>query len=256
MKMANRILIFLPTYNEAGHVKEMRDRIKAIRVPADIMFLDDNSTDGTGDIINCFAEEDVTISAVHRPAKSGIGGAHLEGIKRAYDMGYDTLVTMDTDLVHKPEDIPKFLDASNASDIVIGTRFELKNSLAEWNLFRKVLTHLGHLMTRLLLRHNFDATGAFRVYRLDRIDRRVFDLVKASDYEFFFTSLTILHLNSYTITEVPIELPGRVYGHSKMEIRHMIKSVLLMFKLSWLRLFRRRLLIINKSDPQYNDANI
>ena len=256
MKMANRILIFLPTYNEAGHVKEMRDRIKAIRVPADIMFLDDNSTDGTGDIINCFAEEDVTISAVHRPAKSGIGGAHLEGIKRAYDMGYDTLVTMDTDLVHKPEDIPKFLDASNASDIVIGTRFELKNSLAEWNLFRKVLTHLGHLMTRLLLRHNFDATGAFRVYRLDRIDRRVFDLVKASDYEFFFTSLTILHLNSYTITEVPIELPGRVYGHSKMEIRHMIKSVLLMFKLSWLRLFKRRLLIINKSDPQYNDANI
>ncbi|MEE2932967.1 MAG: glycosyltransferase [Pseudomonadota bacterium] len=254
--MANRILIFLPTYNEAGHVKEMRDRIKATRVPADIMFLDDNSTDGTGDIIDCFAEEDVTISAVHRPAKSGIGGAHLEGIRRAYDMGYDTLVTMDTDLVHKPEDIPTFLDASNASDIVIGTRFELKNSLAEWNFFRKVLTHLGHLMTRLLLRHNFDATGAFRVYRLDRIDRRVFDLVKASDYEFFFTSLTILHLNSYTITEVPIELPGRVYGHSKMEIRHMIKSVLLMFKLSWLRLFKRRLLIINKPDPQYNDANI
>ena len=162
----NDILVFLPTYNEAGHVEEMRRRIQAIGAPVDIMFLDDNSTDGTGEVIDMFAAEDKTVLAVHRPGKEGIGGAHLEGIRRAYEGGYKILVTMDSDLVHKPEDIPAFLAASENADVVIGTRFEMKSSLDEWNLFRKVLTHLGHMLTRLLLRHNYDATGAFRVYRL------------------------------------------------------------------------------------------
>ena len=75
----NDILVFLPTYNEAGHVEEMRRRIQAIGAPVDIMFLDDNSTDGTGEMIDMFAAEDETVLAVHRPGKEGIGGAHLEG---------------------------------------------------------------------------------------------------------------------------------------------------------------------------------
>ena len=245
----NDILVFLPTYNEAGHVEEMRRRIQATGLPLDIMFLDDNSTDGTGEVIDMFAAEDETVLAVHRPGKEGIGGAHLEGIRRAYEGGYRILITMDSDLVHKPEDIPAFLAASEAADVVIGTRFEMKSSLDEWNLFRKVLTHLGHMLTRLLLRHNYDATGAFRVYRLDRIDRRLFDLIQARDYEFFFTSLTILHLNDYPIAEIAIELPGRVYGHSKMELRHMTKSVLLMVTLGLKRVFARHRLLLASSDP-------
>ena len=112
----NDILVFLPTYNEAGHVTEMRDRIKATGVAADIMFLDDNSTDGTGEIIDRFAAEDETMFAVHRPGKEGIGGAHLDGIRRAYEAGYKILITMDSDLVHKPEDIPAFLAAGEAAE--------------------------------------------------------------------------------------------------------------------------------------------
>jgi dolichol-phosphate mannosyltransferase len=246
MKRQNDILVFLPTYNEAGHVDEMRRRIKATGLPVDIMFLDDNSTDGTGDIIDGFAAADPAMFAVHRPGKEGIGGAHLDGIARAYDAGYKILVTMDSDMVHKPEDIPAFLEASEQADIVIGTRFERADSLAEWNLFRKTLTHAGHMLTRLLLRHDYDATGAFRVYRLDRIDRRAFDLVEARDYEFFFTSLTILHLNGYSIVEIPIELPGRVYGESKMELKHMAKSVLLMVKLGARRVFAREKLLVGE----------
>ncbi len=245
----NKILVFLPTYNEAGHVEELRGRIKATGAPVDIMFLDDNSTDGTGEIIDRFAAEDESMLAVHRPGKEGIGGAHLEGIRRAYDGGYKILVTMDSDLVHKPEDIPAFLEATEQADIVIGTRFEMKDSLAEWSLFRKVLTHLGHMLTRLMLRHDFDATGGFRAYRLDRIDQRAFDLVRAKDYEFFFTSLTILHLNDYSIFEIPIELPGRMYGHSKMELRHLAKSVLLMAKLGLQRVFQRDRLLLKPSGP-------
>jgi hypothetical protein len=100
-------------------------------------------------------------------------------------------------------------------------------------------------LTRLLLRHDFDSTGGFRLYRLDRIPRAVFGLVKARDYEFFYTSLTILHLNGHPIAEIPIELPGRVYGHSKMQLTHMAKSVLLMVKLSLRQKMRRSSLIID-----------
>jgi dolichol-phosphate mannosyltransferase len=240
----NEILIFLPTYNEAGHVPIILERIQATGVKADVVFLDDNSTDGTRDIIDGFAAKFDNVFAIHRTGKLGIGSAHLDGIRYAYDKGYQILVTMDSDLVHKPEDIPAFLEASDKADVVIGTRFEMKNSLAEWNLFRKTLTHLGHMLTRLLLRHDFDSTGGFRAYRLDKIRREAFDLVKARDYEFFYTSLTILHLNGHPIAEIPIELPGRAYGHSKMQLTHMAKSVLLMVKLGIkCQLFRTSLLL-------------
>jgi dolichol-phosphate mannosyltransferase len=240
----NEVLIFLPTYNEAGHVPVILERIQATGVKADVVFLDDNSTDGTRDIIDGFAAEFENVFAIHRTGKLGIGSAHLDGIRYAYDRDYRILVTMDSDLVHKPEDIPAFLEAGDKADVVIGTRFEMKNSLAEWNLFRKTLTHLGHILTRLLLRHDFDSTGGFRAYRLDKIRREAFDLVKARDYEFFYTSLTILHLNGHSIAEIPIELPGRVYGHSKMQLTHMAKSVLLMVKLGIkCQLFRKSLLL-------------
>lgn len=238
------MLIFLPTYNEAGNVEDMLQRIQATGIAADVLFLDDASTDGTGEIIDRLAAGHDSVFAMHREGKLGVGSAHLAGIRRAYDEGYRILVTMDSDFVHMPEDMPRFLVASEASDIVVGTRFRKKESLAEWNLFRKTLSHLGHLLTRLLLRHDYDATGAFRLYRLDRIDRVAFDLVRTRDYEFFFTSLTILHLNGYRITEVPILLPGRVYGTSKMQLKHMVKGVLVMVRLGLVRaLFRHRLLL-------------
>ncbi len=242
-------LIFMPTYNEAGHVPILINRIREILGAVDILIIDDNSTDGTGELIDELAEEDDHIHAIHRTEKLGIGSAHLKGIQYAFDNGYKILVTMDSDLVHKPEDIPAFLKASQVSDVVIGTRFQRKGSLAEWSIFRKVLTHLGHILTRILLRHNFDATGGFRVYRLDRISNSTFDIVSARDYEFFYTSLTILHINGHPITEIPIELPGRAYGQSKMQIRHMAKSVFLMVMLGIkVRLFNRTLLNNSQSN--------
>lgn len=239
-------LVVLPTYNEAGHIPILYNRLKALNINADIVFIDDASPDGSGELIDTIAAKDPHVYAIHRAGKSGIGGAHLCGIAYAYDNGYKTLITMDTDLVHKPEDIPDFLEASKKTDIVIGTRFFFKESLKEWNIFRKTLTHLGHKLTKLFLRHDYDSTGGFRVYRIDRINRQAFDLVKARDYEFFFYSLTILHLNGYSISEIPIELPGRVYGTSKMEIKHMAKSLLLMIKLGWICQFQRHRVIVTE----------
>jgi dolichol-phosphate mannosyltransferase len=244
----NDILVFMPTYNEAGHVEQMLERIRATGVSADVMFLDDNSTDGTAEIIDHLTEIDDAVFVIHRTGKLGIGSAHRVGINHAYEAGYRILITMDADLVHRPEDIPSFMDAGNAHDIVVGNRFVQKDSLAEWNLFRKTLTRAGHIMTRLLLRHNFDATGAFRLYRLDTIDRQIFESVRADNYEFFFTSLTVLHLNGCSIAEVPVLLPSRVYGTSKMELKHIFKSVFAMLRLGMQVCLARKSLLLGSLD--------
>src|SRR4029077_18879250 len=109
--------------------------------------------------------------------------------------------------------------------ITVGSRYLDPDSLPGWNPVRKTLTHVGHLLTVNLLGVENDATGAFRVYRLSAIPRRMFDLVRARGYAFFFESLFIATRNNLKIADVPIRLPTRTYGHSKMTLREIQQSV-------------------------------
>ena len=195
MRSENRMLVFVPTYNEAENVAVLYQEIESLGLGCDFLFLDDNSPDGTGEIIDRLAEANPRVHAIHRPRKSGIGSAHAEGIQWAYDHGYVVLVTLDCDLTHPPDRIPDFLAEADSHHIVIGTRFMAENSLPGWNAYRKTLTYGGHYMTKLLLRMPLDATGAFRLYRLDLIPAGIFKLVTAKGYAFFFESLYLLWLN-------------------------------------------------------------
>ncbi|MCU1349384.1 MAG: methyltransferase protein, partial [Acidobacteria bacterium] len=168
------------------------------------------------------------LTVMHRIGKRGIGGAHLAGIAAAYAGGYQRLVTLDCDFSHSPEDIPAFLEAADSADVVVGSRWTALDSLPGWNLFRRMMTGIGHALTRAILGMPYDATGAFRAYRLDRIPAEVFTLVRSSSYAFFFESLFILHQNAFRIEEIPIVLPARTYGHSKMTMRAALQSVRIM----------------------------
>lgn len=221
---SDRILVFIPTYDESGNVEKMCREILSLPLPVDLLFVDDNSPDGTGAILDRLAEEHPNVVVIHRPSKRGIGGAHLDGIAWAYQHGYGTLVTMDCDFTHAPADIPRLLAQLPGSDVVIGSRFLQKNSLPGWNLLRRSLTMLGHVLTRRLLGMRYDATGAYRVYRLSRIPATLFHLVVARGYAFFFESLFVIHLNGFVIQEVPIVLPSRAYGSSKMTVREATSS--------------------------------
>ena len=121
--------------------------------------------------------------------------------------------------------------------MVVGSRYLLKSSLDGWNPWRKALTRIGHLLTLALLRMPYDATNAFRCYRLDRIPRQLFDVVVSRGYSFFFESLYVLHRNRFRITEVPIPLPKRTYGSSKMSLREVRNSVRLLFAICFKALF-------------------
>jgi dolichol-phosphate mannosyltransferase len=253
----NEILIFTPTYNEAENIRSLIERLLKVGLPADILVVDDNSPDGTGDIVAEMMRNQPNLKLLSREGKQGIGSAHLTALRYAKAEGYRLFVSLDADYSHKPEDIPRLLELKDTYDIVVGSRFQRESSLREWNLLRRFLTHLGHFLTRVLLRLPYDASGGLRLYRLDRIPLALFDRIESRDYEFFFESLTLFHVTGFKIGELPVDLPARTYGHSKMEIGHMVRGLLHLFRLAGkLALTRQRARYNNRkkktesSDPQ------
>jgi dolichol-phosphate mannosyltransferase len=239
----DRTLVMIPTYNESENVEVMVSGILSTGIDADLLFVDDNSPDGTGVILDRLAGKLPRLKVLHRPKKQGIGCAHKAGIRWAYQHGYTRLVTMDSDLSHSPSDIRRLLAASADKDVVVGSRFIDANSLEGWALSRKLMTHLGHFLTIAFLRLSQDCTNAFRFYRLDRIPAGLFEMVQSNSYSFFFESLQRLDINGFRISEIAIKLPARTYGHSKMKFRDIMYSVLFLVRLGWRARVKRASLI-------------
>ena len=223
MKSA-RTIIFIPTFNERENVESLYSQIRSLGLSLDILFLDDNSPDGTGDVLDGLAAKDPNLNVIHRKEKLGVGSAHLEGIRYAYDRGYDRLITMDCDFTHSPSDIPRLMAAVENYDLAVGSRYLREDSLPGWSAIRRFVTRFAHLLTKNLLGLSADASGAFRIYNLRSIRPELFGAVKSRSYSFFFESLFVLSTNGCSINEIPIVLPARTYGHSKMTLREAWRS--------------------------------
>ena len=243
-------LIFIPTYNERENINKLIKELDQLDLGFDYLFLDDNSPDKTGELLDTIALQRANLFVIHRPSKMGIGSAHVDGIDWAYKNEYQVLITMDSDFSHSPVYILKLIVHAKTSDIVLGSRYLQKNSLIEWNLHRKFLTHLGHIFTRLFLGMPYDATGAFRLYRLDRISQKCFHCEKSLGYSFFFESLFLLFKNHYKVTEVPIDLPARTYGTSKMKFSDALYSLLLLVHLVFQNLIKPKTFFIGRTDKE------
>jgi dolichol-phosphate mannosyltransferase len=227
------IVLCLPTLNEAGNIPTMLGQILDLRLDADIVVIDDGSSDGTDKLVQEVAAKHPQVRLIERGARLGIGSAHIDALRLAKKGGYQFLVTMDADFSHRPSDIPRFLEAARTSNVVVGTRFARADSLKEWNLLRKCITHLAHFLTKVMLSLPYDASGGFRVYQLSTIAPDLIDSIECRNYEFFFESLTLMHRRGLTIAEVPIDLPARTYGHSKMELKHVFGGFSRLIQLAW-----------------------
>lgn len=236
---APRTLVLVPTFNERENAPALVREVLSLGLDLELLFVDDHSPDGTGEALDALAASEPRIHVLHRPQRMGIGGAHLDGIDWAYAHGFQDLVTMDCDFTHPPEKIPVLLAKAAERpllDVIVGSRFMEKDSLPGWNLFRRFLTWTGHILTRGLLGMPYDATGAFRYYRLQRIPQAAFKAVRSRGYAFFFESLHLLNHNEFSILEIPICLPARILGSSKMSIREAWRSLDLLFSLAWRKL--------------------
>ena len=150
------------------------------------------------------------------------------------------LLTLDCDLTHQPSDCARFV-AHKSGDVVVGNRFRDKSALADWNAYRKLITNTGYAATQILLGIPYDATGALRRYKLDKIGVNWLSDVSSDGYAFFFESLMVLHRLGFSIEELPIQLPKRTYGSSKMNHLEVLKSCKMLL---WL--FARRLALGRK----------
>ncbi|MBK9282916.1 MAG: glycosyltransferase [Sphingobacteriaceae bacterium] len=247
-KLKNKLkepgIIFIPTYNESENIEKLYNEICSLNHGCDLLFLDDNSPDGSGKIIDSLVEDNKNVYVIHRKQKSGIGSAHQDALRWAYERKYKTFISMDCDFTHSPALIPKFIQFSENYDVVLGSRFIEKDSLMGWNGYRKFLTYLGHFFTKFLLGIPYDATGAFRLYDLEKIPIALFKKVNSKSYSFFFESLFILQKNAFRIKEFPIALPARTYGTSKMKRSDVIKSFLLMCHLFLKSIFNHKYYIV------------
>jgi dolichol-phosphate mannosyltransferase len=242
--MTDKILVFIPTYNERDNVMMLYERISNLHIALDILFVDDNSPDGTGDVLDQLNKPNVYV--IHRPGKLGIGSAHKDGIAWAYSHGYSRLITMDSDFLHRPEDIPALIEQSEKSDIVVASRFIRKDSLKEWSLWRKFLTTSGHAVTKRLLNIPYDITGAFRLYKIDKIPQELFLNITSNGYSFFPESLNLMNINGFSISEIPVFLPKRTYGNSKLKFRDMVQWFLFIMKLGFRNIFHKEDLLLKK----------
>ncbi|MFQ6329968.1 polyprenol monophosphomannose synthase [Nocardia sp. CWNU-33] len=242
---SERTLIMIPTYNERRNVGPLLGQILDQGTDFDVLFVDDNSPDGTGELLEDLAREHAPrIHVLHRPGRKGVGSAHQDGIRWAYSEGYDNIITMDSDFAHPPSYLPALRAASAGFDIVVGSRYLKEDSLADWTPFRKILTRVGHFLTTTLLRMPYDATGAFRFYRLDAVPVGAFDRVRSTGYSFFFESLYIMNANGFRIQQIPIHVLNRTAGASKMRTRDVATSVRFLLVLcaeKYLRPSRHRL---------------
>ena len=221
----NTIVIIVPTLNEKENIKILFNKLTATKIRFDLLFVDDNSIDGSQQEIKELIKENQNINCIFRPNRMGIGSAHKDGFIWSYKKNYKTIITMDADGTHDPEYLQYLIDELKNFDIVITNRFLEKNSLENWPLFRIFLTTLRHLTISLFLSVPYDSSGAFRCINCKKVILSDLILAKNDSYSYFWESIFILHRKKYLIGQIPIYLPFRIYGSSKMRLRDIYFSI-------------------------------
>ena len=228
-----KLLIFVPTYNEKDNVVPLYQKISETDVVADVLFLDDNSPDGTGKIIDDLRDQNKNVFTIHRSGKLGLGTAHKEAFKFADENGYDYLLTMDADFTHDPKYIPDMWAKRHEYDVVIGSRYVASGDISDWTIGRKCITYTAHFFTKYGLGLPYDCTGAFRLYNRKMIEclMKNKDKIKSIGYSFMFESLFRLKQAGAKIGEVPIKAQERFAGETKISRSEIFNGLTLMLKL-------------------------
>jgi len=212
-----RVVIVMPTYNERQNLEIMVGRIRDSVPDADLLVVDDNSPDGTGDLADKLAEVDARVQVMHRTEKAGLGRAYVAGFTWALDGGYDLIVEMDADGSHRPEDLPKLLATSADADAVIGSRYVPGGTVVNWPKSREFLSRGANLYNRLMLGVRVrDATGGFRVYRAETLRKIDLNGIQSAGYCFQIDMTLRVLQAGLAIREVPITFVERERGASKM----------------------------------------
>jgi len=212
-----RVLVVVPTYDERLNLEPVVERVRRAVPTADVLVVDDASPDGTGEIADRLAAEDRQVHVLHRVGKQGLGSAYLSGFGWGLQRGYDVLVEMDADGSHQPEQLPDLLAALEDADLVLGSRWVPGGSVVNWPRSRELLSRGGNTYVRVALGLGLrDATGGFRAFRRETLDKLDLDAVASQGYCFQVDLARRAVSQGLRVVEVPIEFVEREHGVSKM----------------------------------------
>jgi dolichol-phosphate mannosyltransferase len=212
-----RVLVIIPTYNEAENIRPIVARVRSAVPEAHILIADDNSPDGTGKIGDELASGDESVRVLHRQGKEGLGAAYLAGFRWGIENGYGVLVEMDADGSHQPEELPRLLTALKSADVVLGSRWIPGGRVVNWPKYREFISRGGSTYSRLLLDVPIrDVTGGYRAFRKETLLGLGMDEVASQGYCFQVDLAWRAVKAGFHVVEVPITFVERERGDSKM----------------------------------------
>lgn len=225
------VMVVIPTFNEAENITPITDALLALPASLQLLIVDDNSPDGTGQIADRLSEQHPgRIHVLHRYEKGGLGPAYIAGFKEALRLGADYIIQMDADFSHQPKYIPDLIATlEQGSDLVIASRFAPGGGVDEnWSFYRKLLSWFANrVYTRLLLNIPvYDATAGYRIWRRGTLIGLNLERVRSNGYVFQVEMAYVACRLGFKVTEIPIYFPDRQRGESKMDLRIQLEAAL------------------------------
>jgi dolichol-phosphate mannosyltransferase len=233
----DQTLIIVPTYNERENLPRLVPRLLSLPVRVNLLVVDGNSSDGTGQMADEFAAKHPEVHVLHETQKNGLGRAYTAGFKWALERDYEFVFEMDGDVSHDPDDIPQFLEAAKKqnADLVLGSRYTGGVRVLNWPLKRLLLSRCAGIYVWLVTGMPFtDPTGGYKCFRRRALQAINLETVKSDGYSFQIETTHRLWRAGFRVVEVPITFTERVEGRSKLT-HHIIAEAFWMVWRLWLQ---------------------
>lgn len=233
--MPDRALVITPTYNERSNVPTLVERVLAQDPRLEMLFVDDNSPDGTGDLIAGIAAREPRVHLMRRPGKMGLGTAYRDGFRWALEREYELIFEMDADFSHDPNHLPEFLRTAEHADFVLGSRYlNGKVTVVNWPMTRLVLSYGANIYARIVTGMRlWDATGGFKCFHRRVLASIDLDQVRSNGYAFQIEMTYRAMKKGFRPIEIPIVFADRTEGESKMSGHIVREAVLMVWRLRW-----------------------
>ncbi len=237
--VSGKKLVIIPTYNERENIQQVLDIVFELSIPdLDVLVIDDNSPDGTAELVKAYQKKNPHVHLLERPGKLGLGTAYIQGFQYALEHGYDFIFEMDADLSHDPRDIPRFLEAIADADVVIGSRYLRGVNVINWPLRRLFLSVMANKYTKFVTGLPLeDSTGGYKCFRRRVLEAIPLDKIRSNGYAFQIELNFKAWKRGFRLKEIPIIFYDRTAGKSKMSRTIILEAAILVWKLRFWSLF-------------------
>jgi dolichol-phosphate mannosyltransferase len=236
----NKTVVVVPTYNERDNLPAMVDRVAKLPIPVDMLVVDGNSPDGTGQLADQLATKYPFLRVLHETEKNGLGRAYCMSFAWALKQGYELIMEMDSDFSHNPEDIPRFVEAAQDADLVLGSRYCNGIRVINWPMKRLLLSTSAGRYVRIITGMPFaDPTSGFKCFRSNALASIDLDKVRSDGYSFQIEMTNKIWRQGMKVVEIPIIFTERLQGASKMS-RKIVWEALAVVWILWFQNGLRR----------------